>query len=293
MNSRVQVVNASNDTVIGVMVFPGLKLYDIKFSTIRSDHQKMMAYISGNSLAEPAGPTGVLMLIEVPINPANFNDIGTTGQVAQPLLSWSVPCMLHGLAVTGMTMRATPVPKLLIGTVSTTDPVRAFEMARRRPLLQPDNTPKPPLWPTSFSAVVLSHPFKQNEPMCVANITYTEKRAMIFDVYTLDGVLVTWRYEQRPNGVHVTTQSWLGSSDLVKTTCVIPSYDWLVRKNVHFQGNQPILRIPSAWWHQDVKTSNGDVVNWVGRFNPCSSAHHANVSCSIGSGQTLMCLGAQ
>jgi hypothetical protein len=261
MNSRVQVFSSAG-ALIGTWPYSGLKLYGIAISSSTADMgpNSSIVYITGNSLSDPTGKTGQLMLVPAAMDSTKHTEIGS----GEPLTSWSIPCMLHNITST-----QTPVYQLLTSTLSSdlAQPAQAFQRSTPRPLITQDPNPSPPIWPTKFTANLLLHPFKWGELPQVARVHYYEGHAIWFDVYTLAGMHSEFAYLL----VNGSVQYWYRLSDTspwvgpLTTSMVIPAHDWLVSKTT-YQGDSPLLGNPIAWWCEKLSQIEFTPTNWVGEI---------------------------
>lgn len=263
MNSRIQIYSAAGEILPeSPWVFPGLKLYGIAISSATRDLESntAMVYITGNSMSDPTGTTGQLMLVPASMDPTNPAALGS-GAI---LTSWSIPSMLHNVTST-----ETPVNQLLLSTLSTipAQPAQAFQQSTARPLMAQNQSPSPPVWPTKFTANLLLHPFNWGDLPQVAQVTYSAGAFIQFDVFTLAGMQSSFLFTQMPSSV----QMWYRVSNNLPwqgpfaTSMTIPPCDWLVSKTT-YQGDAPILQINNSWWCEQLQDTN-TTTNWVGEIS--------------------------
>jgi hypothetical protein len=144
-------------------------------------------------------------------------------------------------------------------------PASAYQLSVPRPLfLAPSPPPAGPLWPPSFHAVALLHPFYKDTAdgaFCVAEIWYTESTFMQADLYNLQGHELSCKYEV-VNGQTLFSFSLNGGpySTPVVTSLIIPARNWIAQK-AQLQGQLPILDVQTNWWYETVQP--GNITNWV------------------------------
>jgi hypothetical protein len=266
-SSCIQVISMAGD-LLAEWSFPGLKLYGIEIVETPDIPKTAMVYVTGNPLSKPT-TDGTIMLLLATMDPDDRSKIGSN----TPLTAWSVPGMLHNVSVGSPTEAVTL--QLFLSTLSAdgTYPAVTYQQAVPRPRLTKDPTVAPPLWPKRFRAVALMHPFNQGEQLTVAQVWYQENLAMLFEIYQLDGTNVQFLYRQVPETGRAASGSGKRVVEFIKfrdtpwigpfsTTAVIPTHDWLVKKNSDYQGDLPLLGTQSAWWHEVVDTKKG-TANWV------------------------------
>ncbi|KAI9859033.1 MAG: NHL repeat-containing protein 3 [Trichoglossum hirsutum] len=261
-NSRVQVVDHTGN-VLNKWTFPGLTLYGISISTARAADKTAMVYLTGNT-SDLGSDTGTIMLLTATYDPEKPSDIGSN----TPMTAWNNQpgTMLHWICSGPITDQEMILLSDLTNDGKSSDgdapAASAYQLAVPRPLFQvPPQAPTGPLWPTSFHAVTLLHPFeKDNQPFCVAEIWYTELTSMQFDIYTMTGIEVSYKYKL-VGGETVYSVSTNGSPYYgpFPTTKVIPAHDWIANSTA-FQGQLPILNVQTNWWYQVVQP--GHMVMW-------------------------------
>ena len=248
-NSRVQVTD-NTGTVLGAWTFPNVTLYGIAISEVRASSNNAMVYLTGNSGSGSA--TSTIMLLQAVYDPMDSSKIGSN----IPLTAWNNQpgTLLHWISCGTIAQDDT----MLVNELSGTFPgALAYQLAIPRPLFQVESTPSQPLWPTSFHAVALFHPFeKNNQVLTVAEIWYTESSSMRFDIYTLSGIELSLKY-QLVGGQTQYQFAINGSaySPPQPTNRVIPAHDWIA-KVVKYQGQLPLLGEQTDWWYEIAPTKN-------------------------------------
>ncbi|KAI0410516.1 hypothetical protein F5X98DRAFT_359373 [Xylaria grammica] len=259
--SRVWVVDSQNHRILvmdrnGVTLnswkFPGVVLYGISISTARAvDENQAMVYLTGNT-PDRSPETGTIMLLTTTFDLKNPGEIGTD----VPLTIWDKQpsTMLHWIcsgAINGEdTILLSDLPGRTNLQVDGPPAASAYKLAPRRPLFQVPQVPPSPLWPGSFHAVALLHPFnKDNQSFCVAEIWYTESAYIRCDMYTPSGISVSFVYESEGGKTHFRISINKGPySSPFPTTRTIPERSWIAKKG-KFQGQLPILDVQTNWWY--------------------------------------------
>jgi hypothetical protein len=222
-----------------------------------------MVYLTGNTSG--SGPnTGTIMLLATLYDPTKPSNIGSD----VPLTAWNNQpgTMLHWIC-SGPIMDQDMILLSVLSAAQTTPPTpaSAYQLSVSRPLfLAPSPPPAGPLWPPSFHAVALFHPFDRDaadDAFCVAEIWYTESTSMQVDIYNLKGLEISCNYEV-VNGQTYFSFSVNGGpySTPQVTSKIIPARNWIAQK-AQFQGQLPILDVQTNWWYETVQPDN--ITNWV------------------------------
>lgn len=192
------------------------------------------------------------MLLPAEYHPDNSSDIGSN----IPLTAWNGQpgTLLHWVSCGAVAQE----DMLLISDLSGVIPrALAYQLSVPRPLFQIPPSPASPLWPSSFHAVALFHPFEKDlQVFAAGEIWYTESTSMQVDMYTQTGIELSYKYQV--TGVETTYQVSIDASAYttpVPTTKVIPAHDWIA-KATNFQGQLPLLGEQTDWWYEIAPTKN-------------------------------------
>jgi hypothetical protein len=204
------------------------------------------------------------MLLTTSYDPTTPSYIGSD----VPLTAWNNQpgTMLHWIC-SGTIMDQDMILLSVLSAAQTTRPTlaSAYQLSVSRPLFFAPSSPSPgPLWPPSFYAVALLHPFDKDEAddaFCVAEIWYTESTFMQVDCYNLKGTKISCKYEVMNSQTYFSFSVNDGPYSLPKVTSkIIPAHDWIAQK-AQFQGQLPILDVQTNWWYETVQPDN--ITNWV------------------------------
>ncbi|TEY41046.1 hypothetical protein BOTCAL_0405g00040 [Botryotinia calthae] len=248
-NHRVQVTDRTG-VVLGIWTFPGVKLYGISISSARATPNTAMIYLTGNR--GPGSNNGTIMVLQAEYHPDNPSNIGSE----IPLTAWNNQpgTMLHWISCGSVKQEDI----LLINDLSVVTPgASAYKLSVPRPTFKNPPLPSRPLWPLSFHAVALFHPFQKDfQVFAVAEIWYTESTSMQVDMYTLTGIELSYKY-QVTDGQTMYSFSINGSAYTfpVSTNRVIPAHNWIAQGTT-FQGQLPLLGKQTNWWYQIAPMGN-------------------------------------
>lgn len=242
--------------------FPNVALYGISISEDRvSDPSHAMIYLTGDNTS--TGVAAIMLLLAV-YNQANPQEIGSN----RPLTVWDVPNnSLHWISTGSVNGQELAFVSTLSGTKKLSgdrDPppsVLAYQLSIRRPRFLTPGTGAPPLWPGSFHAVALLHPFeKDTDAFCIAEIWYTQNTRMQWDLYTPSAICVSLLYEDQNGSTQLSVSiNRRGYSPPIPSSKVIPTRDWLAR-GAKFQGQLPLLDVQTNWWYT---FAENDTTMWV------------------------------